>query len=72
MPSADDEDPLTRAMKPSKHETPQDKMLRLQAEAEAAKHSALIDQQLRAERAQLKKEAEKVHKILLLGKFPSP
>jgi hypothetical protein len=39
----------------------------MQAEAEATKESQLIDAQLRAERAQLKKEAERTHKVLLVG-----
>lgn len=72
MLGSEDDDPLTQAMKPPKNETPEEKMLRLQAEAEASKQSALIDQQLKAERARLKKDAEKTHKILLLGTSHSP
>jgi hypothetical protein len=68
----DDDDPLTRAMRPPNNETAQEKILRLQAEQEAAKTSLLIDQELRAERAQIKKDAAKVHKILLLGESCVP
>jgi guanine nucleotide-binding protein alpha-1 subunit len=68
MPTVDI-DPLTRAMQPPKNETPEQKAVRLQAEAEATRISQLIDQQLKQERAQIKKEAENTHKILLLGEF---
>lgn len=68
----DGDDPLTRAMRPPNNETAQEKILRLQAEQEAARTSLLIDQELRAERAQIKKDAGKVHKILLLGESCVP
>ncbi|KAG8869072.1 hypothetical protein FRC20_002221 [Serendipita sp. 405] len=70
MPKVDD-DPLTLAIRPPKNETPEQKVIRLQAEADALKQSQLIDLQLRAERAQLKKENEKTHKVLLLGQAES-
>ncbi|KAG8837883.1 hypothetical protein FRB91_001617 [Serendipita sp. 411] len=70
MPKEDD-DPLTLAIRPPKNETPEQKVIRLQAEADALKQSQLIDLQLRAERAQLKKENEKTHKVLLLGQAES-
>jgi len=68
----EDDDPLTQAMRPPKDETAQEKVLRLQAEQEAVKTSLLIDQQLRTERAQIKKDASKIHKILLLGESCVP
>jgi guanine nucleotide-binding protein alpha-1 subunit len=67
MPSVENDDPLSLAMRAPKNESPADKAARIQAEAEATKQSQLIDAQLRAERAQLKKEAEKTHKVLLVG-----
>lgn len=67
MPSIENDDPLTLAMGAPKNESPADKAARMQAETEATKQSLLIDAQLRAERAQLKKEAEKTHKVLLVG-----
>ncbi|PVF93835.1 G-alpha-domain-containing protein [Serendipita vermifera] len=70
MPTVDI-DPLTRAMQPPKNETPEEKAIRLQAEAEATRISQLIDAQLKADRAQLKKEADNTHKILLLGQAES-
>ncbi|KAG8790727.1 hypothetical protein FRC17_008859, partial [Serendipita sp. 399] len=70
MPRVDD-DPLTLAIRPPKNETPEQKLIRLQAEADALKQSQLIDQQLRVERTQLKKENERTHKVLLLGQAES-
>jgi guanine nucleotide-binding protein alpha-1 subunit len=67
MPSIENDDPLTLALRPTKNESPTEKAARVQAEAEATKQSQLIDAQLRAERAQLKKTAEKTHKVLLVG-----
>jgi guanine nucleotide-binding protein alpha-1 subunit len=67
MPSIENDDPLTLAMRPPRNESLTEKATRVQAEAEAAKQSQLIDAHLRAERAQLKKEAEKTHKVLLVG-----
>ncbi|CAG8739405.1 16619_t:CDS:2, partial [Acaulospora colombiana] len=62
---------------PPKNETPEEKAIRLQAEAEATRISQLIDAQIKTERAQLKKESENTHKILLLvpslrNAFPNP
>jgi guanine nucleotide-binding protein alpha-1 subunit len=67
MPNIENDDPLSLAMKAPQNESPADKAARMQAEAEATKESQLIDAQLRAERAQLKKEAERTHKVLLVG-----
>lgn len=69
--SVDHDDPLSRAMQPPKDESPADKAARMRAEAEAVKHSQLIDAQLKAERAQIKKENEKQHKVLLVGQAES-
>ncbi|CCA67203.1 related to guanine nucleotide-binding protein alpha-4 subunit [Serendipita indica DSM 11827] len=66
MPKAD-VDPLALALLPPKDESPAQKAARLAAEQEATRISNLIDSELRAERAQLKKEAQNQHKILLLG-----
>jgi len=67
MLNLENDDPLTLAMRPPRDESPDDRTARVRAEAEATRRSQLIDHQLRGERAQLKKESEKVHKILLLG-----
>jgi hypothetical protein len=70
MPSVEIDDPLTLAMREAtRNESPADTAARLQAEAEATKQSQLIDAQLRAERAQIKKEAGKIHKVLLVGMY---
>lgn len=65
MPSQADDDPLV--IRPPTAETPTEKVARLASEEEARQISALIDQQIRAEKAQMRKSSEKTHKVLLLG-----
>ena len=61
------DDPLTLAMRPPPNETPEEKATRLAEEEAARQTSAKIDEQLRAERALIRKESRNVHKVLLLG-----
>lgn len=67
MPSTDD--PLSRAMRPPKNETSEQRAERIREEEEATKRSQLIDQQIRAERSQLQKDSAHTHKVLLLGTY---
>ncbi|KAG2078461.1 G-alpha-domain-containing protein [Suillus decipiens] len=64
------EDPLTLAIAPPKDETPQEREIREQAEIEARRTSEVIDEQIRQERAALKKKKKSV-KVLLLGQSES-
>ncbi|EMD34917.1 heterotrimeric G-protein alpha subunit [Gelatoporia subvermispora B] len=64
-----DEDPLSLAIAPPPNETTEEREVRLKAEAEARKISDRIDEQLKAERAALKKK--KPIKVLLLGQSES-
>lgn len=61
-----DIDPLTLALQPPPDETLQQKVERLRVEEEARRISHLIDEQIKVDRAQMKKAAN-AHKILLLG-----
>ena len=70
-----DEDPLAKLLAPPPDETPEQRAVRLQLEAEARQVSERIDEQIKAERAALKKS--KPVKVLLLGQsesgpYPSP
>ncbi|PCH43186.1 G-protein alpha subunit [Wolfiporia cocos MD-104 SS10] len=69
MPRSLDEDPLTLAIAPPPDETPEAKEARLKAEAEARKVSERIDEQIRAEKAAMKKK--RPIKVLLLGQSES-
>ncbi|KAI0772348.1 G-alpha-domain-containing protein [Trametes elegans] len=64
-----DEDPLSRLLAPPPNETPEEREARLRLEAEARARSERIDDQLRAEKAALKKN--KPVKVLLLGQSES-
>ncbi|KAI1787370.1 G-protein alpha subunit [Ganoderma leucocontextum] len=64
-----DEDPLSRLLAPPPNETPENREIRLQLEAEARQISDRIDDQLKAERAALKKN--RPVKVLLLGQSES-
>ncbi|KAI0944664.1 hypothetical protein AcW1_002324 [Taiwanofungus camphoratus] len=64
-----DEDPLTLALAPPPNETPEEREARLKAEAEDQKISERIDEQLKAERAALRRK--KPIKVLLLGQGES-
>lgn len=63
------DDPLTLALAPPSNETSEEREVRLKKEAEAQRVSDLIDENLRAERAALKKR--KIMKMLLLGQSES-
>lgn len=63
------DDPLTRALAPPPGETPEERDVRLSAEAEARRVSDQIDEALNRERVALKKK--KVMKMLLLGQSES-
>lgn len=65
-----DYDPLTAAIAPPSDETPEQRAKREQDEAEAQRVSDLIDEQLKAERAALKKKKPPI-KVLLLGQSES-
>ncbi|OSC96412.1 G-protein alpha subunit [Trametes coccinea BRFM310] len=64
-----DEDPLSRLLAPPPNETPEERETRLRLEAEARLRSERIDDQLRAEKAALKKN--RPVKVLLLGQSES-
>ncbi|RPD63398.1 G-protein alpha subunit [Lentinus tigrinus ALCF2SS1-7] len=64
-----DEDPLSRLLAPPPNETAEERETRLQLEAEARQISDRIDEQLKAERAALKKN--RPVKVLLLGQSES-
>ncbi|KAI0673186.1 G-alpha-domain-containing protein [Trametes maxima] len=64
-----DEDPLSRLLAPPPNETAEEREIRLKLEAEARLRSERIDDQLRAEKAALKKN--KPVKVLLLGQSES-
>ena len=68
--SLDEDDPLTMAIAPPKDETPEQRAERERKEAEARRVSDEIDEQLRVERAALKKRKPPV-KVLLLGQSES-
>ncbi|KZT03259.1 G-protein alpha subunit [Laetiporus sulphureus 93-53] len=69
MGQAHDVDPLAAAIAPPPDETPAAREARLQAEAEAKRISESIDEQLKTEKAALKKK--KPIKVLLLGQSES-
>lgn len=66
----DSSDPLAIVTAPPPNETPEEKAAREEREAEAQRISDQIDDELRAERAALKKQ-EQIVKILLLGQSES-
>ncbi|KAF5362698.1 hypothetical protein D9758_011741 [Tetrapyrgos nigripes] len=70
MPSIDPHDPFSELLQPPKHETPSEKASRERREADAKEVSDRIDEELRQERARLKKERDIV-KVLLLGQSES-
>jgi len=60
-----DDDPLTLAIAPPPNETPEEKEVRIRAEAAARKRSEEIDEGLKAERVALKKKG--LVKVLRVG-----
>ncbi|EGO03512.1 hypothetical protein SERLA73DRAFT_175022 [Serpula lacrymans var. lacrymans S7.3] len=66
----DANDPLAIVDAPPPNETPHEKSAREEREAEAKRISDLIDENIKAERAELKKEKDVV-KVLLLGQSES-
>jgi guanine nucleotide-binding protein alpha-1 subunit len=69
MRRATDDDPLAKALAPPPGETEDQRVRRLRLEAEAKRISDEIDQQLREEKAAMKKK--KPIKVLLLGQSES-
>ncbi|KAK7045421.1 hypothetical protein VNI00_007674 [Paramarasmius palmivorus] len=65
-----DEDPLTLAIAPPPNESPEERQVREEAEAEAQRVSDEIDEQIRKERENEKKKKKPV-KLLLLGQSES-
>lgn len=63
-------DPLTLACAPPADETPEEREVRLYQEAEAKRVSDAIDDELKAERAELRKK-KRIVKVLLLGQAES-
>ena len=68
--SFDVDDPLAAVLAPPPNESPHDRALREEREAQAKKTSDEIDEMLRIERAALKKRRKPV-KVLLLGQSES-
>ena len=68
-PAANSDDPLTLALAPPDDETQEQRTARVEQEARAKQISDEIDQQLRAERAALKKSRR--IKVLLVGQSES-
>lgn len=66
----DSSDPLAVVTAPPLDESPEERAAREEREAEAQKISDQIDEELRAEKAALKKQ-EHIVKILLLGQSES-
>ena len=65
-----DEDPLDRLIRPPPNETPEERADRERKEAEARRVSDEIDNDIRKERAALKKQQSTV-RVLLLGQSES-
>ena len=65
-----EEDPFAAFLKPPPNETAEQRAQRLTQEAEAKKVNDMIDEQLKAERAALKKQKHVV-RVLLLGQSES-
>jgi guanine nucleotide-binding protein subunit alpha len=63
-----DEDPLTLAIAPPPDETPEERLVREAAEAEAKRISDEIDEQILRDRELMKKKKKPI-KLLLLGAF---
>ena len=70
MGHAADVDPLTQALAPPPDETDEQRAARLQSEERARRVSDEIDEQIRLERAALKKQKRPI-KVLLLGQSES-
>jgi guanine nucleotide-binding protein alpha-1 subunit len=66
---ADDNDPLTLALRPPPDEPEDARQLRIQREQEAKRVSMIIDEQIRQER--LTNKHKKIVRVLLLGQSES-
>ncbi|KLO18972.1 G-alpha-domain-containing protein [Schizopora paradoxa] len=66
-----DADPFALALRPPADETPEERDVRLQAEAEAKRRSDEIDSMLQAEALSLKKRQKREIRVLLLGQGES-
>ena len=67
MPVSDD--PLDQVLRPPPDETPQEREIRLEREAEARRISQAIDASIKAERAARRKK--RIVRLLLLGQSES-
>lgn len=67
----DDSDPLSVFTRAPANETPGERAARESAEAEAKRRSDAIDDELRREKARLKKDEKGIVKVLLLGQSES-
>jgi guanine nucleotide-binding protein alpha-1 subunit len=68
--SIDSMDPLAQAIAPPEDETPEERETRLRKEADDKRVSDDIDEQIRQEKAELRKK-KRVVKVLLLGQAES-
>ena len=66
-----DADPFALALRPPADETPEERDVRLQQEAEAKRRSDEIDSMLQAEALSLKKRQKREIRVLLLGQGES-
>lgn len=64
-------DPLSQLIAPPTDESPAERALRERKEAEAQRVSQRIDEELKVERARMKKDAKSIVKVLLLGQSES-
>lgn len=71
MGRAFDDDPLSLAIAPPPDETPEARMDRERLEQHARRISNEIDDQLKTEKAELKKKKKTLIKVLLLGQSES-
>lgn len=67
----DNSDPLAMFTKPPANETPAERTAREAQEAEARRRSEAIDEELRKEKARLKREEKNLVRVLLLGQSES-
>jgi hypothetical protein len=68
--SPDTTDPLTLAIAPPPDETPEARDIRLREEAEATRRNDEIEEQLKAEKGELRKK-KGIVRVLLLGQAES-
>lgn len=69
MPTNESDDPLTQALAPPANESPEARATRVQQEIEAQRVSDRIDEEIKQEKAAMKKK--RAVKVLLLGQSES-